>query len=192
MSRVTLAVDRLFAVALGLALLAVGVIAVLWWSGHLPGAANSVNLSSISWLPPLTGHDWWPWALGVGGLLAALAGVRWLIGHVPDQGVSHLRLRGTNDDGQLRADAQPVGSAAAAAFTTTPGVRSARSSITRERGQTIVRILATIEPDAELQPIAAAADALSSQLRHVLERDDVTCRVQLRCARRSRGSRTVR
>ena len=192
MSRATLAFDRIIAAVLGLVLIAAGVIGVLWWARRLPGLPDKVTLSSVSWLPTLTEQSWWPWALGAFGVLLVLLGLRWIGGHIPSRGVSHLSLPGSGSDGQLLAEAKPVASAAADAFAQTPGVRSAKGSIQRDRGQLMARIDATIEREADLGMIAAASDTVSADLRQALERDDLSCQVQLRTARANRKLTRVR
>lgn len=186
MSRATLAFDRVIAAVLGLVLIAAGALGVLWWAGRLPGLPSKVQLSSVGWLPTLTEQLWWPWALGAFGVLLVLIGLRWMGGHVPNRGVSHLTLPGSDSDGKLLVEAKPVASAAADAFAQTPGVRSAKGSIQRDRGQLMARINATIEREADLGMIAAASDTVSADLRRALERDDLACQVQLRTARGNR------
>lgn len=192
MSRATLAVDRVMAAVLGLVLIAAAVIGILWWSGRLASQPDTVRLSSITWLPGLSGQSWWPWALGAVGLVLTLLGVRWLFGHIPQRGVSRLNLPGSDGTGTLYVDAKPVAAAAAETLTASPGVRSAHGIIRRERGQITARIDATIDPATDLHAVAAAADAVSADLKAALARDDLTCQVLLRSARREHPTRHLR
>lgn len=185
MSRATLAVDRVVAALLGLVFIAAAVLGFAWWAGRL-AVGPKVELSSVSWLPTLTDQSWWPWALGAAGVVLTLLGLRWLVGHLPDRGVSRLTLPGSERAGRLQVAAKPVASAAADALAATPGVRSARGSIQSDRGQLLARIDATIERECDLRAIAAAADAVSADLQNALGRDDLSCQVQLHTARGNR------
>lgn len=183
MSRGTLAIDRIVAALAGLVLIAVGVFALLWYSGRLGSAPTRMDLGGIRWLPK---QQWWPWALGMAGVVLALLGLRWLLSHLPNRGVTNLYLPGSNAQGKLLVAAGPVADAAASALAKTPGVRSAKGRIGHDRGEIVARIDATIEREADLRVVAAAADAVTGDLQAALEREDLTSRVQLRTAGRNR------
>jgi hypothetical protein len=185
MSRATLAVDRVLGALTALLLIGAGLFGIAWWSGRLMALPQRLDLAGLGWLPRA---PWWPWALGLVGVLLVLAGLRWLAGHLPGPGVSHLVLTGSSAEGKLIVQARPVVSAAAEVLARTRGMRSVRGEIHRDRGQLVARLNATIEPEADLRVVAAAADQVSAQLQQVLQREDLHCRVQLRT---SRGNRTA-
>lgn len=182
MSRAVIAVDRLAAILAGLALLAAGLAGLIWWRGNM-GLSGALNLAPV--VRQAT-QPWWPWAVSVVGLLLVVLGIRWLVAHLPTPGVAKVRLPGTGAQGRLSADVKSLAQVAAGVLQTTPGVRSARGTIQRDRGQIIARLTATIEPHADLQVIAAAAEAVSADLKTVLQRDDLHCLVNLRVARKGR------
>ncbi|NUR16609.1 MAG: hypothetical protein HOQ13_09895 [Dermatophilaceae bacterium] len=179
MTRGTVAFDRVMMAVVGVVLLALGVLGILWWAGRLGTIPQQVDLSGIRWWPQ---QAWWPWALGAGGVVVALLGLRWLLSHLPRGAVSHLSLPGSDARGRLLAAAGPVLDAAAHALAETPGVRSARGRIEHDRGRVVTRIDATIERSADLALVASAADAVTADLQSALERQDLTSRVQLRTA----------
>jgi hypothetical protein len=179
MTRTTLAFDRVMTALVGLALLALGVLGILWWAGRLGSAPTELDLGSIRGWPR---QQWWPWALGAAGVVVALIGLRWLFSHLPRGGVSHLTLPGSGAQGRLLVAAGPVVDAAASALADTPGVRSARGRIDHDRGQIVAHFDATIERGADLRRVAAAADEVTGQLQSALERRDLTSRVMLRTA----------
>ncbi len=184
MSRATLAVDRVLGALTALLLIGAGLFGIAWWSGRLVSLPQRLDLAGLGWLPR---QGWWPWALGIVGVLLVLAGLRWLAGHLPGPGVTHLFLSGSSAEGKLIVSARPVASAAAQVLASTPGVGSVRGRIHRDRGQLVARLNASIEPEADLRVVAAAAGQVSAQLQQVLQREDLHCRVQLRT---SRGNRT--
>ena len=184
MSRGTLAVDRVVGAVVALVLIGAGLFGIAWWSGRFPSLPPRVDQSVwTSW----TTQAWWPWALAAAGVVAILVGLRWLVAHLPDRGVSHLSLTGSGVDGKLIVDAGTVAAAAAQALQHTIGVRSSRGSIHRDRGQLVAVLKATIEREADLHLIAAAADQASAHLQQALQRGDLHCRVQLRTAARDRS-----
>lgn len=188
MSRAVVAWDRIVTLVLALVLIAAGTAAALWWLGTFPGWPPQVKTDQTI---ELTTRPWWPWAVGAVGVLLILLGLRWLASHVPNRGVSHLKLPGSSSQGKLDTQVRPVVAAAADAFAATAGVRSARGTIEQERGQLIAKLRATIEPHADLTEVAAGSDQVSADLRRVLQRDDMVCQVNLTVARTDRADPRV-
>lgn len=184
MTRTTVAVDRLLTFLVGLVVGATGLALFAWWAGWLPGAGERLDLAAVA---DLERQVWWPWALGAVGVVLVLLGLRWLASHLPDRGVTHLVLPGSGADGRLVVAAGPVAAALAATFQETPGVRSARGAIQRDRGQIVARVNAMVEDEADLRVVAAAAERASAELQRALQRDDLRCLFRLRVAARSRS-----
>jgi hypothetical protein len=186
MSRAALALDRLVALLLGLALVVVGVAAAAWGTQRVDLLPDALDLGPVV---EASDKSWWPWATGVGGAVLILLGLRWLFAHVPRSGAGPIRLPGTDRTGRLTAETGPVATAAAAAFADTPGVRSVRGRVMRDRGQTLVRLVAAIDPAADLTAVGSAADDVATDLRHTLGRHDIRCRVHLHISRRTAVTR---
>ena len=182
MSRATLAVDRVAALIVGLGLVGAGATLLSWWRGDL-GLSGALDLSAVV---KQTTQPWWPWGVALAGLVLVLLGVRWLVAHIPARGVAKIRLPDTGPQGRLSAEVRSVAQVAAQVLATTQGVRSARGTIQRDRGQIVARLTATIEPHADLHTITAAADAVAADLKSVLQRQDLHCQVNLRVAHRRR------
>jgi len=170
MSRSMVAVDRFVALVMGIALIAAGVFAVLWWRGAFP-EAPSLDLAGVR---GTLDQPWWPWVAGLVGALGVVLGLRWMLGHLPDRGVGLLKLPGSSSQGRLSADAGSVATAAADVLEGVPGIRSSSGRVLRERGQ-----------------VAAAADQVASDLASVLGRDDLCCQVQLKVGKRGRSQPRV-
>jgi len=183
MSRGVLAWNRLATLLIGLLLIALGLAGILWWLDVPEGWPQRLQTDPAL---ALTDDPWWPWALGGAGILLILLALRWLLAHIPDRAVSSLKLPGSSAEGRLEAKVRPIAAAAAESFASTPGVRSARGTIQCDRGQIVAKLRATIEQQADLATIAAAADRVSAELRQVTRRDDLVCQVNLAVARTAR------
>ncbi|MGL5817902.1 MAG: hypothetical protein ACRCYR_10090 [Phycicoccus sp.] len=183
MRRRTVALDRVAVLLTGLLLLAVGVAGLVWWRGDL-GLSGPVDTTVVT---DATEQPWWPWAVGAAGVLLVALGLRWLAAHLRSSRVGDLRLPGSGPQGRLTADVGPVARAAGESLAATPGVRSARGGVDRDRGRLVAHLRATIEPDADLAAVAAASDRVAADLRTVLQRDDIRCRVDLRVAQHGRN-----
>lgn len=188
MSRSMVAVDRFVALVMGVALIAAGVFAVLWWRGAFPEVAPSLDLAGVR---GTLDQPWWPWVAGLVGALGVVLGLRWMLGHIPDRGVGLLKLPGSSSQGRLSADAGSVATAAADVLEGVPGIRSCSGRVLRERGQIVAHLGATIEPNADLTEVAAAADQVARDLASVLGRDDLRCLVQLKVGKRGRSQPRV-
>lgn len=183
MTRKTLLLDRLMTLVLALALL-VGAAAAFWWYS---GRSTWTTKLDVTPVRDLSENAWWPWATAVVGVVLVLVGLRWIAAHLRRQGVGQLHLAGSGEAGRLDAVAGKVAGAAADAFSDTLGVRSARGTVVRDRGQLVARIHAVIEPESDLRLLAQSADRVSAQLAQALGRDDVRCSVQLRVGRLARS-----
>lgn len=182
MSRSVVIVDRLATLLVALLLIATGAAAIVWWLGEL-GLMGPVDVALVV---EQTTQAWWSWAAGLVGVVLVLLGLRWLLGHIPHRGVAAIRLRGTGTSGRLTAQVSQASHAAAELLEETEGVRSTRGTIHRDRGQLVARIKATVEPQADLAAVTAAADTVATELKQVLDRDDLRCSVRLHVARRGR------
>ena len=189
MSRLTISLDRLIAFLLALILIAGGAVTALWGTDQVSPFTGTLDLGPVG---DAGDKSWWPWALGGGGVLLILLGLRWLFSHLPRRGTGPLKLTGTGRSGRLVANGNSVAEAAAHALAATPGIVSAHGRVLKERGQIIAKLDAAIDADADLGAIAASADEVSTQLRHVLGRDDLRCQVQLRLASRNQPRTRVR
>ncbi|RYB94563.1 hypothetical protein EUA93_09545 [Nocardioides oleivorans] len=181
-TRKTLLIDRTATLVLALALVAGGLTAIWWWSGatiagrQLPGTTDTADVAAIVDTP------WFSWVAALVGILLAAIGVRWIAAHLTSARVRHLTLRGSDATGRLDVAGSKVAGAAADALAHTVGVRSAKGSVVRDRGQLVAHLDAVIEPEADLALLARRADEVSAQLAGALERDDLHCSVQLRVA----------
>lgn len=176
MTRTTVTVDRVATVVVALILAAIGLLALEWrfgWLFDLPAQSSTAAVVDLGT------ESWWPWALGIAGLVLVLLGLRWLWAHLSSSRVSQLNLPGTGSEGRLRVNGKAAAASAADVLADNPGVRSARGTLTRDRGQLVVDLRASLTPDVDLEELAEVCDTVAADLAHVLERSDLYCRVHL-------------
>jgi hypothetical protein len=192
MRRSVIGLDRFLAIVIGLCLLAVGAAVVGWYTGWLADMwhATPKELSTAG-AADVVDMTWWPWAAVGAGIPAVILGLWWLIAHLPRSGAGMLVLPGSGKAGRLLVDPTGPASAAADALADTPGIRNARGKVLRDRGELVIAITGTVDPSADLSEVAAAADAVTTDLQTVLGRDDARARVQLSVARHHRASTRV-
>lgn len=185
MRRTVLGLDRVLTLLLGVSLAVLGAAMLTWRAGWPPGWWRDrrpyVDTGAVQ---ATVDQPWWPWACAVTAAVIVPAGLWWLIAHVPRRPVGALLLPGSGRAGRLLLDPGGPATVAAAVLAETPGVRSAHGRVVRERGRIVVALTAVAEPHANLDDIAEAADAVSTGLRTVLDRDDIAARVTFTVAAR--------
>ncbi|WP_380169241.1 hypothetical protein [Jannaschia sp. R86511] len=183
MSRGVLALDRVVVLLLGVLVVLGSAFLAVWGLGRWPGSPAEV---SLTWFNGVPEHPWWPWALGVGGVLAVLVGLRAVLAHARRGRVRTAGLRGADDvPGRARADLAAVVEAAAEQLSRTPWVDSARGHVVLDRGTTVLELVAHVDAAADLATVRAAVDRTRDQLAVVLPAGTVHLRVRLD-VRRSR------
>jgi len=187
MSRTLAALDRVLLFVLGVAALIVGVAAVVWQAELWDRLSGPVQ---APWLRRAAAQDWWPWAVGAGGVVLVLLALWWLLAHLSRRKLGEVRLAGSSTAGKLTADLSALAAAAAAAVLDTPGVRSAHGTALDDRGRRTLQLTITIET-ADLPTVIAATDQACHALAHALGDPDTATRVHLRTARTTRNSPRV-
>ena len=192
MRRSTLAFDRVLVLLLGLVLLVVGVAAVGWQVGFLekvwPDVPSSLDVDTGR----LSAASSYPLLAGAVGVALVLLGLWWLLAHLPRRSVGSLRLPSGDQPGRLVVDPGPAVDTAAEVLADDPLIRTASGAILADRGELVVRLRATVDPDADLDDVVAACDRVLADLAHVLPADQLRSRVELSVLRRGEGGPRVR
>ncbi len=190
MKRSVLGLDRVVLVLLGLLVLAVGLVVAAWGAGLLPRVWDrSPDEVTLATATDAFAASWWPGASLAAGVVLGLLALWWLVAHRTHRSVGDLRLQGSTPADPRRVDGSAAAATAADVIAETHGVRSAGGKVVADRGHLVAELKVTVEPDADLTTVAAAADRTMGELATVLGRDDVTARVHLDVARTSHGSR---
>ena len=188
MNRAAAGVERVAVLLVGLALLVVGAAAAAWERDWIPGAVERVDASA---LVDRTGERWWPWVVGLLGLVLVVLGLLWLRAHARRRTLARLKLPGSGRGGALEADSGALVDAASAALAEAPGVTSRGGRVWRDQREVVVELRGGLDPGADLDEVADAADQAAAVLGECLgPRTPARCRVVLvrgrRWARRTR------
>lgn len=179
MSRGVLALDRFVLAVLGLVLLSAGGALVLWGLGRWPGAPDELDLAPLTTVPDAAA---WPWALGVGGLVAVLVGLRALVAHAYRRRVRQVPLPGAPGGapgGRLVLDLPAAARAAAQAMEREAEVEQARGHVVVDRGRTVVELIARVDAGADLARVRTIVDRTHVGLAAVLPPGTAQLRVRL-------------
>ncbi|TDE09629.1 hypothetical protein [Jiangella asiatica] len=177
MRRGAAATERLVVLLVGLVLLALGAAAVAWERGWIPDAVDRVDATALL---DRTGESWWPWVEGLVGLLLVLVAVAWLLAHTRRSVMTRLPLSGSGRTGKLDVDSGALVSAASGVLDNAPGVRARGGRVLREPRELVVELRAAIDPGADLDETAEAAERASAALRSCLgSQSGARCRVIL-------------
>lgn len=192
MRRSILAFDRVVVLLLGLVLLVVGLAAVGWQVGFLddvwPDVPDSLAVDSGR----VTDSDSFAVLAGVVGGALVVIGLWWLLAHLPRRSAGSLRLPPGELPGRLVVDPAPAVATAAEVLADDPLVRSARGAVLPDRGELVVRLRVTVDPDCDLESVVAACDEVLGDLARVLPADQLRSRVELGVLRRAEASPRVR
>lgn len=188
MSRTTAAVNRVVALLLGLALVAVGAGALAWGVDVLPRiwsqAPESLTADGVE---SATTTSWWPWACGVAGVLLALVAIAWLVALLRPTRHRPEVLPGSDDSGELTADPVQAGEHVARLIAEHPDVLGARARGRVQRGRRVLDLTTTIDARADLVGLRTRAAELVGELGVVTGEGTVDVRHRLRVASRQRA-----
>jgi len=192
MRRSILAFDRVVVLLLGLVLVVVGVAAVGWQVGFLsdvwPDVPSSVDVDTGR----VTDASSYAVLAGVVGGALVVIGLWWLLAHVPRRAVGSLRLPSGPVSGRLVVEPGPAVETAAEVLADDPAIRSARGAVLADRGELVVRLRATVDPDSDLDAVVAACDGVLADLARVLPAEQLRSRVELSVLRRGEVGPRVR
>lgn len=192
MRRSILAFDRVLVLLLGLVLIVVGVAAVGWQTGFLASIWPDVPDEVAVDTGQLTEASNFPVVAGVAGSALVVVGLWWLLAHLPRRSVGSLRLPAGDQPGRLVVDPGPAVATAAQVLADDPLIRSARGAVLADRGELVVRLRATVDPDTDLGAVVAACDGVLADLAHVLPTEQLRSRVELSVLRRGETGPRVR
>ncbi|WP_421735391.1 hypothetical protein [Cellulomonas sp.] len=184
MRRSILGFDRVLVLLLGLLLILVGVAAVGWQTGFLeslwPDVPDEIAVDSGQ----VTGSSSFAALAGIVGGALVVIGLWWLLAHLPRRSVGSLRLPSGAQPGRLLVDPGPAVATAAEVLAEDPVIRSAKGAVLADRGELVVRLRATVDPDVDLGAVVDACDGVLADLAHVLPTDQLRSRVELSVLRR--------
>ncbi|MBD7919813.1 hypothetical protein H9657_16195 [Cellulomonas sp. Sa3CUA2] len=193
MSRGLRGLNRVVAFVVGLALLVVGVGAVLWWTGTLgdvwaatPAALDPGRVREV------TDAGWFGAVATASGAVLALLALWWLAAHLTTPRAGTLTLPGSEPAGRLTLDPGALAGHVAEQARRLPGVVGARTVVDRERGRHVLVSTLQVDPGTDLPTLADQVAALVTEARDVAGIHGLAARTRLAVRRRARSRRRVR
>lgn len=192
MNRRAFALDRVLVVVLGLLLLTAAVWVVAWVVDLLPEGWWSPESITLGLSSDVTGATWWTAVLLGGGLLLIVIGAAWLVGHFRGSAVDLLSMPGDADGGRLLLTGAALATGAANALVDgSPDIVGAKGELVKQRRALVVSMRATVRPEADLAEVSRICSEVAEQAARTSERYDLTVRIRLRVASRSRPAPRV-
>lgn len=185
----TFALDRVLVILAALTLILGGAWVFAWAARLLPAGWADPEGFRLGLPEAWTGSAWWPWALLLGGLAAALLGLSWLGAHFRGGSVGRLALPGDGRGGRLVMGAGTLAGGAADALRAHPDVTGASGRVVAEGRRLVLDLTATVRPEADLAAVGRACDDVAAHALRTSGREDLACRVRVKVARRARSAR---
>lgn len=189
MTRGLLRLDRLIALLVGLALVAVGLLVVDWRYREVFTYRDTLDTKPAS---DLMETAWWPWAFAAAGLVLGLLGLVWLLAHLRRGGPSTLRLRSSGPTGRVETDLRSVAATVAQRLGDLAPVTGVRGTTRVYGSHTIVELRGHVDVAADAEALTEAAEVCAADIAAAFPDDDITCRVVLDAPQRSRTGRSTR
>ncbi len=161
------ALDRVLVLLVGLALVAGGLAAIGWRTGHLaqlwPDATGTLHTDSSVLDGPA-----WPWAMGIGGAALVALALWWMVAHLIRSSTTAPPTTSPAMAGTITVDTGAAVRTAADVLSGEPGVQHARGLVRREHGHLVAVLRATVDPTAPLAEVVRSAERVSCDLAHVV------------------------
>ncbi|MBO3089700.1 alkaline shock response membrane anchor protein AmaP [Cellulomonas dongxiuzhuiae] len=193
MTRGLRGLNRVVAFVVGLALLVVGVAAVLWWTGTLGDLWDATpETLDPSRAEEVTSTGWFGAVATACGAVLALLALWWLAAHLASPRAGTVTLRGSDPAGRLTLDPGALAGHVAEQARRLPGVVGARTVVDRERGRHVLVSTLQVDPETDLPTLADQVADLVADARDVAGIQGLAARTRLAVRRRARGGPRVR
>jgi hypothetical protein len=145
--------DRLVVLVVGIALLALGLLAIDWRTGTVWNLDPRLDLAGLR---RAVDSGWWPWIAALVGVLLVLLALRWVLALLPGRGPGHVRLPGSDQRGTLELDLRAVASVAATRLQELGPLTGVRHTTAGSAAGGVLELRARLEPDADVDHVVAA------------------------------------
>lgn len=169
--------DRLVALLAGLVLVGSGLAGLDWQFRVLGGEPTRMHARPAL---VLAATAWWPWAVGIGGLVLGLLMLWWLLAHLGGNTARTLRSVRSGPSGRVAVDLASVARVAADSFCAEAGLSHPRSTTHRVRHGYLVEMQGAVTVHTDPAEVRHAADAVTRQVVEAFPDDEVNCRMVVR------------
>lgn len=161
MTRLAITVDRVAAFLVGGTLVVVGVLALLWHTGLIPGFPTLLTAPALT---EATSTWWWRWGVAGAGLACTAVALRWLAAHRPAGKAAPIVWHDSDTPGTLTIDPSAIASAAATALARHPVVDGAKGKAVTDRGERTIELDITAAHPGDLDALVEAIDATCADI----------------------------
>ncbi|WP_207838929.1 hypothetical protein [Williamsia soli] len=180
MRRTVHIVDRLVVATAGVALVAGGVVAVLWWQG-VAVVVDSLERVDNTAIDTAADQSWWSWALLATTVILAVLGVSLLIANLRP---NRFRTASVGSDspmvgGTCAVSVTDVGKAAAKSLERHRRIQSTRTRSYVEGKTPILELTITADPTADGRDLIEVLRAVRHQVQRSLAGSDVEVQMLL-------------
>lgn len=180
MRRAVHTIDRLVVAVTALALIAGGVVAVLWWQGVAVVVDAFARVDNTK-IDTAADQAWWPWALLAATVILALLGVWLLVGNLRPNRVRTASVGAGSDvvGGTCAVSVTDVGKAAAKSLERHRRIQSTRTRSYVEGTTPILELTVTADPTADGRDLIEVLRAVRHQLQLSFAGSDVEVQMLL-------------
>ncbi len=191
MSRKLVTLDRLAGLALATVLVLLGLALVDWKLQRVLPLRSTLRTGAVS---DQTSATWWPFVTAVLAVVLVLAGLRWVVAHLPRVSGREARLSPSSGAGRITLDTSSLARAGAAALQSELVLPEASGRVREQRGRPLVQVDARCSTGTDVPELRERAERLARDMRVAFPSGDVPVRVVVDAPRtrvRDRGRRTL-
>lgn len=174
-TRRTRSLDRLATVVVGLALLAVGLLA---WEWRLDLTGWFQQTLRTDGADGVLDSSWFPWIEAVVGVLLGLVGLTWLLAHLPRPTRGRSRIDGSDATGRLEVEVAPLARTLADRWSELAPVTGVRGR-TAPDANDLVELVGHVDVEADADALLAGTEQLETEVEQAFPDGSVRVRFLL-------------
>lgn len=172
MSRSLAAIDRIIIFLVGLILITGGVWAVALYFDEAHAQWLADRVVEVPW-SEATAQSWYPWAVGAGMVIAALAGIALIAANLSPRRFSRMRSEVSSDKGTIELSVAPIAHAAAEYLERSPRVEKVAQKVAMDRQRPTVTFTIDALPNVDIDGLRAEVEETERLFRTAVKDLDV-------------------
>lgn len=172
-------INRFFTFLIAVALIALGIFPLLLHL-NVPQArtiSDSISAEAIGSAPD---QPWWPWALGLTTVIAAVLGIWVILANLNSRRFSRMESSASTDNGSIGLSIDSIADAVTEDLETIPEVTSVSSTVAYDRSRPTVRYIIKADNTVSVPELKTRVERAESYFRDAVEDVDVDTVYQLK------------